>query len=200
MRAIGVLALSLVSSTALAENDVNPPGREIDAEPNFYISSGGISGTDHFKFGGVVIEVGRRVGRLRDTPLFIRGMAHGGNTRVEGNPGRGTYLEARGGVEGRNCTRTGLLCASVGLDVGIHRGQYDHVELDDNGRPIAKPAGEDMANTNLETFNSTVIAPRLTLDGGNRVRIRGVVERPYHISKAGNVGGLTGSLMLGLAF
>ncbi len=201
MRAIGALALLVVSSaTAAAENDVNPPGREIDREPDVYVSSGLITGTDHFKFGGFVLEAGRRIGRFRDTPLFIRAMGHGGNTRVEGNPGRGTYLEARAGLEGRNCTRTGMLCASVGLDLGLHRGRYEHVDLDDNGRPIGKPIADEMTTDAYETFNSTVVAPRLTLDGGNRVRMRAVIERPYHISKEGGVGGLSGSLMLGLAF
>lgn len=201
MRVIGALALLVVSSaTAVAENDVNPTGRELDHEPDVYISSGLITGSDHFKFGGAVIEAGRRIGKLRETPLFIRGMAHGGNTKAEGNPGRGTYLEARAGVEGRNCTRTGILCASVGLDVGIHRGRYDHIDLDDNGRPINKPVAEEMSTDHFETFNSTVVSPRLTIDGGNRVRMRAVVERPYHISKQGGVGGIAGSLMLGIAF
>ena len=200
MRVIGALALLVVSSaTAAAENDVTA-GREIDRAPDVYISSGAIAGTDHFKFGGVVIEAGRRIGRLRETPLFIRGMAHGGNTKVEGNPGRGTYLEARAGLEGRNCTRTGMLCASVGVDLGIHRGRYEHVDLDANGRPLNKPIADEMPTSEFENFNSTVVAPRLTIDGGNRVRMRAVVERPYHISREGGVGGLSGSLMLGLAF
>lgn len=202
MRTLVCLALVLSSSVAFAEDDLSPPGREIDREPNVYISSGGISGTDHFKFGGVVIEAGRRIGRLADTPLFLRGMAHGGNTRVSDNPGRGTYLEARAGLEGRQCSRTGMVCGSVGVDVGLHRGRYEHVELDDNGRPISKPvvAPPPGSNANFETFDSTVISPRLTLDAGNRVRVRVVAERPYHITKDGGVGGVAGSLMLGIGF
>ncbi len=202
MRVIGLLVLSLISSPAFADDSSDVfPGRELDQEPNVYISSGAIIGKDHFSYGGVVIEAGRRFGRLRETPLFIRGMAHGGNTSVEGNPGRGTYVEARAGVEGRNCMRGGMLCASVGIDVGIHRGRYDRVEFDERGRPIAKPVTEAPSEqAAFDTFNSTVIAPRLTLDGGNRVRVRAVLERPYHLHAGGGVGGVAGSLMLGLGF
>lgn len=200
MRTIAILVLSLISSPAVAEDEVFP-GRELDREPDTYVSSGAISGSDHFRYGGVVLEAGRRIGRLRETPLFVRAMGHAGNTHVDGNPGRGTYVEARTGIEGRNCTRGGMLCASVGLDVGIHRGRYQHIELDDNGRPVSKPANEPPPEAaKFDRFDSTVIAPRLTLDGGNRVRVRAVLERPYHLRADGGVGGVAGSLMLGLGF
>ncbi len=208
MRFLGAVALLVVSTTtAAADSDASDaPGRELNREPDVYISSGAITGSDHFRYGGVVIEAGRRVGRLRETPLFIRGMAHAGNTRTTDNPGRGSYVEARAGIEGRNCTRTGMLCASVGLDVGLHRGRYTRVEFDDNGRPLGtstlgKPVAEqEQPGIDFENFDSTVIAPRLTLDGGNRVRVRAVLERPYHITRDGGVGGIAGSLMLGVAF
>lgn len=199
MRAIGLCVL-LVSSTAFADDGV--PGRELDRDPDGYISAGAITGTDHFDYGGVVLEGGRRVGHLRETPLFIRAMGHAGGTKTSDNPGHGTYVEGRVGIEGRNCTRSGMFCASVGLDVGLHRGRYERVEFDEHGRPINKPVVEAPSEpSTFESFDSMVVAPRLTLDGGNRVRVRGVLERPYHIVSGGEgVGGVAASLMLGLAF
>lgn len=196
MRAIGLLLL--LSSTAMADGY----NRELDRAPDGYVSAGAIAGTDHFSYGGVVVEAGRRVGALVDTPLFLRAMFHAGGTKTDDNPGNGTYVEGRMGIEGRNCIRGGMFCASVGIDVGLHQGRYDRVELDDRGRPIGKPVVDAPSETtNLDRFDSMVVAPRLTLDGGNRVRVRAVVERPYHIVSGGEgVGGVAGSLMLGLAF
>jgi hypothetical protein len=66
---------------------------------------------------------------------------------------------------------------------------------------IGEPVAEQMEdNANFETFNSMVVAPRLTIEGGNRVRMRAVLERPYHLYEGGGVGGIAGSLMLGIGF
>ncbi|MBA2541809.1 MAG: hypothetical protein H0V17_19350 [Deltaproteobacteria bacterium] len=189
MRRLVSIALMLVSArTAAAENDVQPEGRELHHEPDRYIAAGGIRGKHAYEFNGVLLEGGVRIQR---TPLFVRAMANTGNASLPDDPGRGTYVEARAGAELRTCTRTGMLCGSLGMDVGFHRTNYQHVDLSQK-RGATDPLDE--------TFESGVLVPRFTVDGGNRVRVRGVLELPNHYSDRGRTRGAALSISLGLGF
>jgi hypothetical protein len=127
---------------------------------------------------------------MQRTPLFLRAMANGGVASMPTNPGRGTYAEARAGAELRTCNVTGVLCGSLGLDLGFHRTDYQHVDLS----RMQKREGLN------ETFESTIVVPRFTIDGGNRVRVRGVLELPNHYSEGERTRGLAVSFALGMGF
>lgn len=184
MRRLVSIALVLSAPPALAEE---PAGRELHREPDRYIAAGGMRGKHAYEFDGALLEGGVRIKR---TPLFVRAMANAGNTSLPDDPGRGTYGEARAGAELRTCSRTGMLCGALGIDVGLHRTNYQHVDL------TRKRATDSFD----ETFESTVIVPRFTVDGGNRVRVRGVLELPNHYSDGERTRGVALSISLGLGF
>jgi hypothetical protein len=189
MNRIVLLGLTLTASVAHAE------GRDPVGEPNGYAAVGGITGEDHFEFHGIAGEVGRRLGPTR---LFGRVMATAGNTSLPNTAGRGTYAEGRAGVEGRTCSSSGVLCGSLGLDLGIHRSRYKHVDL-------SNPTGFEKAGASVEDpleerFDTVVAVPRLTIDGGARVRVRGVFELPQHLHEDGSVTGFAVSLSIGVGF
>src|SRR5262245_34569922 len=128
VRVIATMAAMLASSVAHADDSVveEDNGREVDRAPDGYIAAGGIFGEDQFQYQGIAIELGRRIEHM---PVFGRAMASAGNTKLERDPGRGTYLEARVGAEARGCFHDGRLCVSGGIDAGKHRGRYTHLDL-----------------------------------------------------------------------
>jgi hypothetical protein len=187
MRRLALLAL-FVPSIATAENDLEPEGRELHRQPDGYIASGMIFGSHRFEYEGVLVEGGRRIAR---SPLFVRALGHGGRAKLESAPGVGTYIEARAGGELRTCSATGMLCGSLGIDLGLHRTQFQHVDLMQQRKPGASLD---------ETFSTAVIVPRFTVDGGNRVRVRGVLELPNHHRESERTKGVAVSLAIGVAF
>jgi hypothetical protein len=189
MNRIVLLGLTITASVAHAE------GRDPVGEPNGYAAVGGITGEDHFEFHGIAGEAGRRLGHTR---LFGRVMAQAGNTALPDTAGRGTYVEGRGGVEGRTCNPSGVICGSLGLDLGIHRSRYKHVDLS-NPTGFSK-AGQVVEDPLEERFDTLVAVPRLTIDGGARVRVRGVLELPQHFHEGGSTTGVAVSLSIGVGF
>ncbi|MBX3156245.1 MAG: hypothetical protein KF773_09625 [Deltaproteobacteria bacterium] len=138
-------------------------------QPHGYASAGAAAGGGYFDAKGFVLDGGKRIGR---SAWFARALFQGGNSSLETEPGRGTYWEARGGLEVRGCAHGGMVCGSAGVDAGIHREEFTHVVLL-GGR-----------HEYVERFDSTVVAPRLTLDAGGRVRFRVAVELPFHMRGA----------------
>jgi hypothetical protein len=194
MNRSALLAMMVFSSVAHAD-DLEVEGREVVGHPNGYVAAGLIAGEDEFAYEGFALELGHRLGH---SPVFARVMGQAGNTKRFDNPGHGTYVEGRAGAEARTCTRGGMLCGSFGIDLGLHRGRYERVLVD--GSRTAKPS-EPPPRYPFEELDSVVIAPRLTVDGGGRVRMRAVLERPSQ-SIGGNrrIDGFAGSLSLGVAF
>jgi hypothetical protein len=141
-------------------------------QPNGYISAGAGAGGGYFDSKGFVLDAGKRIGR---SSWFMRGAFLGGNSSLSFEPGRGTYMEARAGVEARACGRGGMVCGSAGLDAGIHREEFDHVVFT-GGR-----------HEYVERFDSVVLAPRVTLDAGGRMRFRVSVELPMHMRDSGSL-------------
>jgi hypothetical protein len=184
-----LIALMLVPAVTRADDGVESIG-----QPKAYAAVGGTVGENRYDFHGIAGELGMRLGR---TPLFGRVMAGAGNTKLTGDPGRGTYVEGRVGAEGRLCRYDGVVCGSLGLDVGAHHGSYQHVDLQNQLKPI----GNGTSTPSLqEDFDATVLAPRLTIDGGARVRVRGVIEMPSYITDHGSVTGIAASLSLGVGW
>jgi hypothetical protein len=198
MNRVALIALLVAPVVARAETiELEVEGREVVGPPNGYVAAGLITGEDEFAYQGVALEFGHRIGT---TPLFARAMGQAGGTKRFDNPGHGTYVEGRIGGEARTCTQTGMLCGSVGIDVGIHRGRYDWV--DTGGMSLtAKPTEPPPSMPSFIELDSMVIAPRVTVDGGGRVRVRLVLERPSHsIGGRERIDGFAGSLSLGIAF
>lgn len=198
-----VLATLVVGPVAHAESYVDTDeleveGRELRADPQGYIAAGGVTGSDEFDYHGLLVEGGHRLG---GTPLFARVMGQAGNLRRDDNPGRGTFVEGRVGGEARGCINRGMLCLSFGIDVGLHRGRYEWVDVGSGG-VNAKPADEPPApGFRYSELDSVIVAPRLTADGGGRVRVRAVLERPSQtIGGNKRIDGFAGSIALGLAF
>src|SRR5438046_4708061 len=97
-----VLAVTLVASVARADEIVDP--LEVHApgdEPNGYVAAGLVwDEAQGFSSRGPIVEVGKRITR---TPWFARAMLQAGAVRRADEPGQGTFLEIRGGLEGRSC-------------------------------------------------------------------------------------------------
>ncbi|MEO8706007.1 MAG: hypothetical protein ABI867_38615 [Kofleriaceae bacterium] len=199
MKTIMLLALTLSSSVAYAEADETEV-QPLRGEPNAYVAAGGLVGQDHFDFVGFGLEAGHRINR---TMFFGRVIAQTGNLDLANDPGRGTFQEARVGAEIRDCRHDGMFCASLGLDVGAHRSRYEQVDRGGlDGGVSAKAAAADSTTDPLdERYHSFVAVPRLTVDAGSRIRVRGVLELPQHISNDdGSKSGVALSLALGVGF
>jgi hypothetical protein len=152
-------------SVSTASDDPMEQHRPGDA-PSGYVSAGAAAGGGYFDSKGFVIDAGKRIGR---SSWFMRGLFQGGNSSLTTEPGRGTYMEARAGLEVRSCRHGGMVCGSAGLDAGVHRGEFNHV-LFTGGR-----------HEYIERFDSVVVAPRITLDAGGRIRFRVALELPMHM-------------------
>lgn len=207
MKRIVVLATLGIGTIAHADSYVDPnpdelevEGREVRRDPDGYVASGGVTGTfgdNEFNQHGLIVEGGLRLGR---TPLFARAMGQFGNLRRDDNPGRGTYLQGRVGGEARTCLNNGMVCFAFGIDVGLHRGRYEWVDVGVGG-VLAKPADQPSFELPYAELDAVLVAPRLTVDGGGRVRVRGVLERPSLTVDGGKrIDGFAASLTLGLAF
>lgn len=189
---IALLVAVAASPVARADDIDGPPDREVNRAPNGYVSAGLMAGKDHYTTQGFVGEFGRRI---YHTPVFGRVMGSAGSTVVTG--GRGTFWETRAGVEARTCSPTGMLCGSFGFDLGVRRATADvYVPPTENRKQSMEPV-DDPSKDNLD---STVFVPRLTIDGGNRVRVRGVLEFPQHMSDNQRISGVAVSLALGVGF
>ncbi len=191
MNHIALLVITLAASTAHADEVDDLEGRDQIRAPDTYVAAGAITGHDKFDFGGFGLELGRRLdSRL---PLFGRVMGEAGTSSLSTEPGRGTFVEGRVGIEARQCTHHGMLCGSIGLDVGVHRGRFTHVDLGMSKRTVDEPSLD-------EHFDSLIAVPRLTVDGSGRVRVRGTFELPNHLRDQDGVSGYAISLALGVGF
>jgi len=161
-----VLALTLSSSIAAAEVidplEVHAPGDE----PDGYVGAGLVwDNSNGFASRGPVVEVGKRLGI---GPLFARAMGQAGAIARSDDPGTGTFLELRGGLEARSCGSGGMACASAGLDVGYRSAGFEH-----------KIYAVDGSYSQLsEGLDAIVAVPRATFDAGGRIRFRTTIEVP----------------------
>lgn len=192
------VTLSVILATASMANadDNDGVSEDFRAQPRAYVASGATKGRDQYDFVGFVLEGGMQI---RGSAVMAHALAHTGTTQLVGAPGagRGSFVEARAGVEGRRCTASGMLCGSLGVDVGAHRGRFtprvDYVRPDGTAAKRAESASDN-------EFDSLVVAPRLTVDGGGRIRARAVIEVPQHLRAGESVSGVAVSLALGVAF
>lgn len=189
--------LAICSSTiAHADSDTIPsPGRDPIGEPNGYVAGSATVGKDRFQYEAFTVEAGSRLQRW---PLFGRLLGSAGNTRSDNFPGTGTFVEGRVGLEGRSCTHQGMICGSLGLDVGMHRGRFDRIPVD---ATVNKPEGTPAPIDDGSEFDTVVMVPRLTIDGGARVRMRGVLELPSQVrAEHGSETGYAISIGIGVGF
>jgi hypothetical protein len=166
-----ILACSLLAVPTLAHADEAIETRDA------YLSTSVIAGADHFVFGGLAAEAGRRIS---GTPVYLRAMIHTGEITAF-TDGEGSYLQGRVGGELRECRVRGIFCGSVGLDLGIHHSK--HVEED----------------RMTERHDNLVVAPRVAVDVGGRVRLRGAFEVVRHVG-GDDVTGAAATLGLGVTF
>ena len=185
---IALITVVLGSSVAYAD-EVDPDGRDPIGEPSGYVAAGVMTGKDRYELHGFVAEAGKRIER---SMFFGRVQASAGTTGLRS--GRGTFHEERAGVEARKCNLTGIVCASLGLDLGMHRSSFK-LYVDPATR--AKP---EMLPTQQQRLDTTVLVPRFTIDGGQRVRVRGVIELPRHLNDEESLSGISISLSLGVGF
>lgn len=179
----------LLDPPGVAERTDDLPGRDPSFATDGYVAAGILTGKDRHELMAFSGEVGARFER---SPVFARAMAVAGTTNLRS--GRGTYWEARGGLEARHCSTTGRLCGSAGVDLGVHRASFES--------NLERSASFQKRDVEVDDgrLDSVIAVPRLTLDGGARVRVRAVLELPYHVREGEDVRGYAFSLALGLGF
>lgn len=183
MKTLGVL-LAIVGSTSLAHAD-----RAGEAEGyRGYLAGSVIASNDALQSGGFALDVSRRMG---DTPAFFHFVAHGGRQASVMEPLPGSYTELRGGFEGRTCTSRAFLCAAAGVDLGLHFATYED------------PDGDELIAFTDGAHDSVVLAPRVAIDAGYKLRMRVAFELPLHAAineGSKNVAGAALSIGLGMGF
>jgi len=176
------LALTLAGSVAHADDADTIPNDPLEVhaagdEPDGYIAGGLVWGNSQgFQDRGAIVDAGKRLGRDR-TPWFARGIFEAGAVARADEPGHGSFLEARAGLEGRDCGGGGMLCGSVGLDLGVQLGEFTHAI-------VAQDGSRTSYSERLDAF---VAVPRFTIDAGGRIRFRAVVELPMQMRTADGV-------------
>jgi hypothetical protein len=103
--------------------------------------------------------------RLADSSIFARAQLTAG--RGHGWSYDDTYTQVRIGIESRGCERR--VCGALGLDAGI-----EHV----------RELGQ------MSTATRPIAIPRVTLEYGDRLRVRGALELPVQAGSAEVVVGL----------
>lgn len=139
-------AVLLASATASANTDT-------------YLATGGVASVDRFVHLGVAVEGGQRIG---DSYVFARGQL--GSGMSGGAIGRGSYRQARAGIEARDCIAVSWICGFTGVDLGVGRERLFVPYADDPVRHV--------------TGVSAV--PRVGFDGGSSIRIRVALELPIY--------------------
>jgi hypothetical protein len=176
MKRVAVLAVVLAAPIARADDWAPSDPLEIHAagdEPDGYASAGlVVGGSQGYDKRGAVLDAGRRI--TGDAPWFVRGIGQAGAIVRSDNPGNGTFIDVRAGLEGRDCRGGGMLCGSIGLDVGILRGEFRRRIYADDGTRIEFP----------ERLDAFLAVPRFTIDAGGRVRFRAALELPVGMRTA----------------
>lgn len=174
-----LLALWFAGSVARADDAV--PSAPIDplearaarAEPDAYAAAGVVVGDSQgFEVHGAILDLGKRI--ASGLPWFGRAALQAGAIGRSDNPGDGEFLELRAGAEGRDCSGRGMLCGSIGVDLGVRRGEFRHRLYADNGSRTDIP----------ERLDAVVAVPRFTVDAGGRIRFRAVLEVPLAMRRA----------------
>jgi hypothetical protein len=111
---------------------------------------------------GVAVDGGAR---LATSSMFARAQLAAG--RGFGWSYDDTYTQARVGIESRGCERR--VCGGLGLDAGI-----EHV----------REIGE------MSTATTPIAIPRVTVEFGERLRVRGALELPIQAQSEGVTVGL----------
>jgi len=177
-----LVALMLSGSVSVARADVydddgRPPSDPMDVhtpgdEPDGYIGSGlGWATSQGFGSAGAILDIGQR---MYDTRWFGHAGGRAGKLFRSDERGHGSFFEVRAGAERRTCSGGGMLCGSAGLDIGVHRGEFNHVKFASNG------TRSDFS----ERLDAVLAVPRFTLDAGGRIRFRGVLELPLRMRTA----------------
>lgn len=143
-----------------------------------YLATGGGASLDRFLHLGVHVEGGHRIG---ESLLYARGQLSSGMSGDSDEARRGTFRQARAGLEARDCLDGGWLCGFTGLDLGYGRER------------LMVPYADDA----IAHVTGVSAVPRVGFDGGTSIRVRVSLELPVHDS--GTVGG-GASFGVGYAF
>ena len=168
---LALLATTFAAPAVYADDDITDPldvHRPGD-EPNGYVSAGVVvDGSNGYLSKGPIVELGQRVG---EGALFARARFQAGSMLRSDEPGHGTFQQATAGLELRSCGHGGMVCYSGGADAGVLHGDFDHVSFSSSGERSAMN----------ETFMAYLVAPRITLDAGGRIRFRANLELPLQM-------------------
>jgi hypothetical protein len=187
---LGLAALVTMTSAAAAETyDATQP-----AAPNeTYVIGAASLGAQRAIQASVQLEGGKSIHHSR---TFMRGQI---TTGASGD--RGGYMQARVGVERRNCVVRELFCAFGGVDAG-----YQHDQVDDT--PMTFSITTQAVESYVVDAHDLVVVPRAGVEMGRHLKTRLAVELPFyrrldsHMDSDSSDGGmgLTVSLGAGYAF
>lgn len=183
-------AVMTMTAIAAAESyDVTQP---TGANETYVIGAGSIGGQRALQL-ALQLEVGKSIHHSR---TFMRGQL---TTGMSGDSG--SYMQARVGVERRNCAVRELLCAFGGVDAG-----YQHDMVSDT--PWTFGLGDGPRERFVVDAHDLVVVPRAGVEMGRHIKTRLAVELPFfrrldsHMDSDTSDGGmgLTVSLGAGYAF
>jgi hypothetical protein len=186
---LGFAALVTMTATAAAETfDATQP----TAANETYVIGAGSIGAQRALTAGLQLEGGKSIQHSR---TFMRGQLTSGRSGSAGE-----YMQARIGVERRNCAVRELFCAFGGLDAG-----YQHDQTSDT--PWSFVSGS-MVEQYVVDAHDLVVVPRAGVEVGRHIKTRLAVELPFyrrldsHMDSDRSDGGmgLTVSLGAGYAF
>jgi hypothetical protein len=132
---------------------------------------------------GYHLEGGRRLGT---SPVVLRGQLAFG---THGPFTNDTYVQGRAGIETRHCEDSGVICGSVGVDLGYTRD-------------VQRPFFYDEHTYYEDVEHRVGVVPRVSTDLGGPVRLRLGIEYPIsrRVDSSGTTGGLVFSVGTGYAF
>jgi hypothetical protein len=154
-------ALLTMTATAAAESyDATQP----TAPNETYVIGAASIGAQRAIQASLQLEGGKSIQHSR---TFVRGQITSG---ISGDSG--SYLQARVGVERRNCAVRELFCAFAGADVG-----YQHDQVSDT--PWTFVSGS-MYDAYVVDAHDLVVVPRAGVEMGRHIKTRLAVELPFY--------------------
>ena len=186
----GFAALMTMTATAAAETyDATQP---TTSNETYVVGSGSI-GAQRAVQAGLQLEGGKSIHHSR---TFVRGQLTTGKSGDSGS-----YMQARIGVERRNCAVRELFCAFGGVDAG-----YQHDMVSDT--PWTLGLGSGPLDRFIVDAHDLVVVPRGGVEMGRHIKTRLAIELPFyrrldsHMDSDPSDGGmgLTVSLGVGYAF
>lgn len=188
----GFAALMTMTATAGAEifeetYDATQPttGNEI------YVVGSGSIGAQRALQAGLQLEGGKSIHHSR---TFMRGQL---TTGTSGDSG--SYMQARIGVERRNCAVREFFCAFGGLDAG-----YQHDKVSDT--PWTLGLGSGPRERFIVDAHDLVVVPRAGVEMGRHIKTRLAIELPFyrrldsHMDSDPSDGGMGLTIALGAGY